>query len=156
MAKLITATQGCQYLHLISGTPGEEEKCRLVAIGLASPLFERVIRAIMTPGIDYGISDLPMAPAVDGPCMSQTLDEEEGWGWWGVLEQLASRTLSGDAALGAVQAAIDQLDHSSWTLFKFIITSDLRGGVTVEMIDKLRPGFFTFTDPPHPEAKVRS
>lgn len=126
------------HLELIASKPGKLDKTELVQNGMASPLFARVIKAALDPFITYGIAQLP-EPSLSADQAVATLDDES---WWQVLSDLASRKLSGNAARDAVLSAANLLEPRSWSVFKRIVTSDLRAGFSEETVNKVAPGTF--------------
>jgi DNA ligase-1 len=123
-------------IEKIAATPGKLEKEQLIKIaGTTSPLFMRVVKAAYDPFITYGMRKVPtkvpgMAPG------GNTLDD--AWPWE-VLDELASRKLSGTAAWEEVQKVVNFLDDGSAELFIRIIRRDLRAGFTDGTINRVFP-----------------
>lgn len=123
-------------IEKIAATPGKLEKEQLIKVaGNSSPLFMRVVKAAYDPFTTYGMRKVPTKTAglATG---ANTLDDEH---FWGILNDLASRKLSGTAAWDAVQIAVDFLDDASAELFIRIIRKDLRAGFSEGTINRVFP-----------------
>lgn len=123
-------------IEKIAATPGKLEKEQLIKIaGNSSPLFMKVVKAAYDPFVTYGMRNVP-AKTKDLAPGANTLDEDH---FWGILNDLASRKLSGTAAWDAVQTAVNFLDEPSAELFIRIIRRDLRAGFTDGTINRVFP-----------------
>lgn len=130
-------------IEKIAATSSKTEKEALVKIaGDSSPMFMKVVKAAYDPFINYGMRALP--PPADTAPGANTLDEP---GWWEVLDTMAKRQLTGDAARLAVSRALAFLDPPSAELFRRIIRKDLRAGFTEGTINRVFPK--TFADFPY-------
>ncbi len=123
-------------IEKIAATSSKLEKEELIkTAGTSSPLFMKVVKAAYDPFINYGIRNLTrpvgMAPGAN------TLDEPH---WWAILDDLAKRKLTGDAARKTVSDALALLDESSSELFRRIINKDLRAGFTDGTINRVFKG----------------
>jgi DNA ligase-1 len=123
-------------IEKIAATPGKNDKIAMVKEAMGqSKLFVRAIKAALDPFITYGIAALPARP--DAAPGANTLDEET---WWEMLEQLATRKLSGNAARDAVARALAFLTPESGELLRRIIKKDLRAGFSEETVNKAVKG----------------
>lgn len=123
-------------IEKIAATPGKLEKEALIKnAGTTSQLFMRVVKAAYDPFVTYGMRKLPEKTAGLAPG-ANTLDEDFAWN---VLDQLASRKLTGGVAWDTVQQTIDFLDDASAELFIRIIRRDLRAGFTDGTINRVFP-----------------
>lgn len=124
-------------IEKIAATSSKLEKDALIKqAGTSSPMFMKVCKAAYDPFITYGIATMPERPADAAPGVN-TLDEPA---WWDILNDLASRKLSGDAARQAVIKALVFLDEPSRQLFTRIIRKDLRAGFSEGSINRAFKG----------------
>lgn len=122
-------------IEKIAATPSKIEKEALIKQAGQSPLFMRVCKAAYDPFITYGMRTVPYRQEVAPG--ANTLDEEA---WWTLLDDLATRKLSGTAAWEAVQRAVNFLDEPSGELLIRIIRKDLRAGFTDGTINRVFKG----------------
>jgi DNA ligase-1 len=123
-------------IEKIAATSSKKEKDAMVADLMSLPLFVKIVRYAYDPFIVFGIEQIPSWD----PSLARggnTLDEAS---WWEMLDDLASRKLSGMAARDAVQKAVNFLDEASGALFVRIIRKDLRAGFSEGTINRVKPG----------------
>jgi DNA ligase-1 len=130
-----TAVSIFQLIQDIAATASKNEKLALVKLGMQLPLFKRIVVAAYDPFKTYGIRELPEPAGIGEGAFSLDGDENS----WAVLDQLASRELTGDEARTEVSVALQCLDASSAELFKRIILKDMRAGFTEGTINKAVP-----------------
>jgi DNA ligase-1 len=124
-------------IQSIGATASKLEKEALVkAAGQSSPLFMKAVTYAYDPFRNFGISNAPnktpgMAPGAN------TLEEPATWK---VLDELANRTLSGNAARDKVQSMVDFLDEPSAEVFRRIINKDMRSGFSEGTINRVFKG----------------
>lgn len=124
-------------IEKIAATSSKLEKDALIKqAGTSSPMFIKVCKAAYDPFITYGVAKMPERP-VDAAPGTNTLDEPM---WWELLDNLASRKLSGDAARQAIIKALVFLDEPSRQLFTRIIRKDLRAGFSEGSINRVFKG----------------
>lgn len=124
-------------IEKIAATSSKLEKDAMIKqAGTSSPMFLKVCKAAYDPFITYGIATMPERPADAAPG-TNTMDEPM---WWEILDNLASRKLSGDAARQAVIKALVFLDEPSRHLFTRIIRKDLRAGFSEGSINRVFKG----------------
>jgi DNA ligase 1 len=119
----------------IAAVSAKTEKERLVKQGMEHDLFRKVMRAAYDPFINYGLAGIPKpvgkgAGTMDGPVV------------WAIIEQLASRKLSGNDARTVVEEFLtEKLDAPSAHLFWRIIKKDMRAGFGENTLNKAIKGF---------------
>lgn len=124
-------------IEKIAATSSKLEKDALIKqAGTSSPMFMKVCKAAYDPFVTYGIAAMPERPADAAPGLN-TLDEPV---WWEMLDDLASRKLSGDAARQAIVKALSFLDEPSRQLFTRMIRKDLRAGFSEGSINRVFKG----------------
>lgn len=124
-------------IERIAATSSKTEKENLIRqAGTTSPLFMRVLRAAYDPFLNYGMRKVPERNP-GAARASSTLDEPV---WWEMLDDLASRKLSGHAAWDAMQRAIHALDDASRELLIRIVRKDLRAGFSDSTINRVFKG----------------
>lgn len=117
----------------IAATKSTKEKTALVA-GCGHPNFLRVLKAAYDPTVTYGVRELPEpAPKAADPV---ELDDAT----WAVVDGLAARTLTGDAAKAAIAHQLGRLDEKSATLLTWVLKKDLRAGFGSTIINKAHKG----------------
>lgn len=96
--------------------------------------FEAMLFAALDPFTTYGVAKLT-AVGVDGgrPFNDGTVN---------MLGDLATRKLSGNAALDAIHSEMMVLSEESAELLRRIIKKDLRAGFTTKTVNKVRKGTF--------------
>lgn len=122
-------------IEKIAASPGKLDKQELVAQGMHSDLFKRVVIAAYDSFKTYGIAKLPATGGVG----KHTLDEETPWT---VLLKLANRTLTGTDARDEVEKWLRILTPESSELFRRIVLRDLRAGFTSGTVNKVAPKTF--------------
>lgn len=122
-----------ELIERIASCPGKKVKEALVAAGGAYPPFVRILKAAYDPQITYNVVKLP--PRFDGPRKSY-FDNRT----WGLIEGLASRALTGNAARDAISTELGRLTDSSAELLCRILTKDLRAGFTEGTVNRAMPG----------------
>lgn len=123
-------------IEAIASTSSKLEKDAIIKqAGTSSHLFMKVCKAAYDPFVTYGVATIPKMPEMAPG--TNTLDEPV---WWEILSDLASRKLSGDAAIQAIKKALSFLDHPSKELFTRIIRKDLRAGFSEGSINRVFKG----------------
>lgn len=120
-------------LELIAATKGTKAKAAIVATYTA---WERdVARWALDPTINYYIAKLD-------PVTANGVAEWEGCEFQ-LLENLASRALSGNEALDQVKFTMRELTAKSAELLRRVILKDLKCGAGVTMTNSAFPGLIT-------------
>jgi DNA ligase-1 len=98
------------------------------------PELGKLFELALSPYITFGVAQIPdLRPLMD--------DNRQPLPWMQLLEQLASRTLTGDRAkeeIGYVRLHLDA--NEELPAFDRILLKDLRCGVAAETVNKARPG----------------
>ena len=117
-------------LETLAATPGKKDKQAIVA-GFNE--FERnIIKRALDPTINYYIARL------DAPTTTETADWNAAE--FELLADLASRKLTGRAALDQVRFSLNELSPESGELLRRVILKDLRCGVGVTLVNAAFPG----------------
>ena len=117
----------------IAATTSKNEKEALVKKGVVDADFCRVLEYAYNPFKTYGVRKMPIGKAHDG---FRQFDAQT----WQVLDDLIARKLTGQAAVDAVTAEIDQLDEESAELFRRVVRKDLRAGFSESTCNKAKKG----------------
>lgn len=107
---------------------------------LTDTTFSRVCKFALDPFITFGINKVPDQPQdtlIDPGIIDNGSFKDYTWL---MLEQLASRKLTGNIAIGELIHHSAMLNLESYELLKRIITKDLRCGVTAKTINSVEPG----------------
>lgn len=107
------------------------EKKNALADLLPDTTFTRVVKFALDPFFTYGINK------IEYPVPGTTVF---GLSTWELLEWLANRVLTGNAARTATDGELAKLEPASQELLKRIITKDLRCGVTADTVNGVYPG----------------
>ncbi len=96
--------------------------------------FVRVLKAALDPFVTYGIAKRPakLASHCDGVCF----DDDT----WLLLDGLAQRKLTGNAAIEALKVEMLTLSPKSSELLWRIVSKDLRAGFSESTVNKAIPG----------------
>lgn len=100
-----------------------------------SPEFETALFMALDPFTTYGIAKIR---PVGVPTANKMFDEAT----LDLLSQLASRKLSGNAAIEALEVELRSLTAKSAVLLKRIVTKSLRAGFTTKSVNKVKKGSF--------------
>jgi len=122
-----------ELLETISGIESRNEKTRILASFLEDESFRKVVEHAYDPFMTFGILRMPSPHTSSG---SRGFDE----GTWALLDALAKREFTGNAARDAVRDELEGLDAGSRKLLKNILNKDLRAGFNVKLINKAEPG----------------
>jgi DNA ligase-1 len=108
------------------------EKQKLIAMACKYPKFLNVCKLALDPFITYGLKKVPESDIakIDGVFNDTTLE---------ILDQLADRSLTGNAAKDAILNHMGNLSIKSQDLLKRIITRDLRSGFSAGSINRAKP-----------------
>lgn len=129
---MATSSQIAEILREIGSTSSTKQKEQLVALHSDTPLFQRTIKAALDPYVNYYIHAIPAKLTSGG----SEFDSKT----WELLESLASRSITGNAARQAVADEYNRLNMASAHLLKCIITKDLRSGISDSIVNKAIKG----------------
>lgn len=129
----LTSIEIFDALEEIAATSSKKEKEALVAKYGQDDTFKRVLVAALDPLVTYGIAK---RPDLIGENCANTFDE----GTFELLSELASRKLTGNAAIEAVAGEMTALDAKSSELLWRIIKKDLRAGFGDSTVNKAFKG----------------
>lgn len=118
----------------ISATSGKKEKEALIASKSHEPEFRKVLRYAYDPAKVFFMASVPYPVAPNVPDGNFTLYT------WRLLDLLAERKLTGQAAIDSVKEELSLLNLQSRALLEWIIKKDLRSGFSASTINKAIPG----------------
>jgi DNA ligase-1 len=137
MLTLNTGRSVFKAISAIAATASKLEKDALLkAAGSSSTLFLKAVTYAYDPFRNYGISNAPGKTPGSAPG-GNTLEEPLAWK---VLDDLASRSLSGNSARDTVQNMVNLLDEPSAEVFRRIINKDMRAGFSEGTINRAFKG----------------
>jgi DNA ligase-1 len=118
------------FLERLGATKSKNEKLAILAE--ASEVDRDVMRRAMDPFITYGVAkvEFPKSPG------ARVLT----YGHIHMLDRLAARQLSGNAAKLAIANAMGELTAESQQVLKRILTKDLKCGTGTTLINEIWPG----------------
>lgn len=124
--------EAIEYLATLKTKAKEEEMKEC----LQYPIFRTVMRAALDPFVTYGIKKFNNKRSHDMDNVRETMSRSD----WVTLDKLASRELTGNAAIEAVEKIYYELHPKSAALFERILKKDLRAGFSAKLINKVMPG----------------
>ncbi|CAB4122211.1 CDC9 ATP-dependent DNA ligase [uncultured Caudovirales phage] len=129
-----------EKIEEIGAVSGKNDKEALIALMSGDDEFEKVLRYAYDPFTRFGIAKVPERSTFGAGTFT------EGGYTWAILDKLAERELTGNAAREAVENEINRLGEDSSQLFKRILTKDLRAGFSESTINKAIPGLIPTFD----------
>lgn len=118
-------------IESVAETSSRTNKERLLAEHLQDPLFAKVCRYAYDPFITFGISAPEKLTLLPGQRDEIDFD---------LLDRLAARRLTGNAAKQALDAAIENSTAATASVLRRIVDKDLRMGATAKTLNKVKPG----------------
>lgn len=122
-----------QSLDRLADMTPTEKKRELLNL-LTDFNFSRAVKFALDPFITFGVNKVPM------PDEPSNLNWVFGEDTWYLLDKLASRRLTGHAAIQAISDELLRMSGESRYLLSRILTKDLRCGVTAKTINSVAPG----------------
>lgn len=117
-------------LDTVAAVSGKNEKSVLLTAYMVDPTFERVMKLMLNPLISF----------YKRPARSKVFGTEHfSDDTWTLLDRLATRQLSGNAAGHAVDRALSTLTPESSELLWRILHRDTRAGFSEGSINKIKP-----------------
>lgn len=117
----------------IADNPSKNAKVELIARHESFGLLKRVLLAALDPSVTYGITK---RPETIGSNVGHQFDD----GTWELLDLLAHRELSGNAAIEAITGELTALSAQSAELLWRIISKDLKAGFGDSTVNKAIKG----------------
>jgi DNA ligase-1 len=105
----------------------------LLAQHIDDPMMELVLKATYDPFVTYGIKQVPTSNVAGAESFSEDT--------FGLLDKLAKRELTGNAAKVAITDELNVLSEASQALLTRILKKDLRAGFTAGTCNRAKPGF---------------
>jgi len=131
----ISSDQAFDAIESIAKTASKTEKESMVKSMLLFPTFKRVCVAAYDVRTTYGMDKVPEKDPKFAPGETLFIDPV-----WQMLDALAKRTLTGNAAKEEVSKWMQLLSPKSAELLKRIIKKDLRAGFTGGTVNRVAPG----------------
>lgn len=120
-------------IEQVAATSSKNEKIALLEANRDNELLKRVLNYAYNPFKTYGIRKRPET-------IGSNVGHEFDNGTWELLDDLIERTLTGNAAIEAVQGEMTALSASSAELLWRIITKDMRAGFSESTCNKVWKG----------------
>ena len=126
-----------QAIEKIASAPGKLDKISLLtdAVDAHGELIKSVLHYAYNPFVTFGIRKLPVILEKNEPTHFGEVK------WQVLLDDLASRKLTGHSAQEAVHAVLASLDDQSEELLRRILRKDLKAGFSESTINKVIKGF---------------
>lgn len=126
-----------EAIEVIAAEPSKKTKEHLIRSCGAFPEFRQVLLATLDPSVTYGVKEIPQwCPS---PFSGHHLRQFNDYTWQ-ILTGLATRELTGNAALTEIVVERNLMTKESAELFRRIITKDLRAGFSASTVNKALPG----------------
>lgn len=141
-------------LSSMAQVKGKKAKCELLVNALQSELFRQIITYGLNQYITFGVTVDATSPVGTPGGLEITLADTC---FWGMLDELASRRLTGNAARERVAHYMNTLSVESAAVLGYIINKDFRAGFHVTSVNSALPGFLPefFLMLAHPYAEHR-
>lgn len=130
----LSSDQIYDALQKIAGTPSKNEKVALIKQYGVYKEFKRVLVASLSFRVTYGVAQIPEFASAAGELRS--FDDST----WKLLDGLAERRLTGNAAREALAQELGELTVKSRKLLTRIITKDPKAGFSESSVNKAIPG----------------
>jgi len=130
----IDSTTVMMAIEQIAATPKTNDKLQILQeqLALQGRLLEDVLHRTYSPFLTYGIRKLPKARH-DGDAVFDAFTFD-------LLDGLATRNLTGKAAIQALASEFERLEPMSRDLLGRVILGDLGAGIAVTQINKAKKG----------------
>lgn len=128
--------QVLEAIEQLANTSGKAKQALLGEFLSESPLMLKVLKATYDPFITYGVKKIPKRSelSLNGAQFGCTQEV------WSLLDRLANRTLTGNAALAEIEVTMNKLSAPSAELLRRILIKDMRAGFTAKSVNKAAPG----------------
>lgn len=134
LTKIENGTDAYNAIEHLASLKTKEKQEKLAEYMKQSEFFVRILKAAYDPFVTYGIKKIPKyTPADDNTSLSIE------YRTFAILDRLASRELTGNAAIAAVKDELTILNGKSAELLVRILKKDLRAGFTAKSINKAVP-----------------
>jgi hypothetical protein len=136
----MNGTDVLAYLDRIAADKSRIAKEDMLKRVIDDPVFQRALIYAYNPFITFGVTP-PRAKAAGRQQITEASKV------WAALDALADRTFTGNAAQVCVREwMVDVLDQPSSDLLFRILSKDLRCGISVKTINKVKPGLIPTFD----------
>lgn len=132
VAESMSSAEVALVIAQVSQARGKQKE-KVLAEHFSDPLLQRVLRAAYDPFVTYGIKKVPEVIATGTAVFTEST--------FALLDDLAARRLTGNAAKTSIETHLASLEASSQDLLTKIIKKDLRGGFTANTCNRVSPGF---------------
>lgn len=144
----MTIKNAYEKIDTIANEPGKIGKEDLVRAGLANDTFRKVLVYALSPDRTYGVSKTVLKKVNDtakqevskyetGKKSPISMSDDE---IWSVLDQLADRKLTGNAAIISIAVTMANVSDEACILLQRILLKDLRAGFGASTVNKAEPG----------------
>lgn len=120
-----------KLIEEIAATSSRTQKEALLKTALGEPLFECIVKATYDPFITYGLVPEHLAGAGVADINQR---------FWGLVDALAKRELTGNAAKAEVEAVMSASNKATAEILWRILSKDLRAGFTDGSVNRVAPG----------------
>lgn len=129
---LMTSCEVFNVIEQIANAKGKAKE-KLLAEHMHDEMLREVLKATYDPFVTYGIKQVPEVTQPGNETFSDSTFD--------LLDKLASRQLTGNAAKQAIEDELTLLSDESKTLLTRILKKDLRAGFTAGTCNRVEPGF---------------
>lgn len=132
----MNAAEALERINEIANSPGRTEKQALLADFLKDDLGQFIVKWTYDPFITFGIKVKKLPEPALSADMTITHPEVAG-----LLGDLSTRALSGNAAKQTIDYILSVLDEPSRTILFLILNKDLKAGIAESTIEAALPGY---------------
>ncbi len=129
---VMTSCEVFDVIEEVASAKGKQKE-KIIADRMGDPMLRRVLKATYDPFVTYGIKQVPESAVAGAESFSDHTFE--------LLDKLADRRLTGNAAKQAILEELDLLSDQSVSLLTRILKKDLRAGFTAGTCNRAEPGF---------------
>jgi DNA ligase-1 len=131
------SSEAYDIIERIAADSKKNGKQALVNQHIGDPVFLSVVRYAYDPAIVFGVATKKLSGiAVSGREGNSDFDAAT----WALLDGIAGRQITGNAAISAITAEIGRLNPGSANLLRRILLKDLRAGFSEGTVNRARPG----------------
>lgn len=134
-------------LRKIEARSGKTAKQEMLSLYIEDPEMKEVLKFTLSPYITFGVGKKTVDQCIQEFVPFSETTSNFSTETWELLEQLANRELTGQAAKEAIKEEFSSLNNESVNLLCRILTKDLSCGLQASSVNKLHKGLI-------PEYKV--
>lgn len=125
-----------QIIKEVATKRARRDKETIIKLNIGDPEFVRVLRYAYDPFVTYGVTPKSIDLSADSDLIAGPFAEST----WKLLDALATRELTGNAAITALSDEAAELTPESFDVLCWILEKDVHAGFTASTINKVKKG----------------